>query len=525
MVMATAGAYPVRVDASLDAPLSRWLWLVKWVLVIPHYVVLAFLWLAFAVLSVVAFFAILFTGRYPRGIFGFNVGVLRWTWRVQYYAIHGFGTDHYPPFTLAEDPSYPAHLEIEYPQHLSRGLVLVKWWLLAIPHYIVVGLFTGSGVWFAWQFGRTEANWGGFGLIGLLALIAAVILMVTGDYPRQIFDFVLGMNRWVLRVAAYAGLMTDKYPPFRLDMGGHDPGSVLAVPPAPPPPPAPAGASPSGMTSFGVAPGATIPWQPEHPTPAGPPPGQGPAAAGPSGPPPGQGPAAAGPSGWTAGRVVAVVIGALLVLCSIGLLGGGAGATWATTAHRHGGYVDLGTQTYRTTGHALASPQIELYTNSAGLDVAQSLFGKVRLNVTATDGTPVFAGIARSAAAGSYLSGVAYATVTGMNAGHPSYTGHPGGPPVVPPSRAGIWAVRAAGPGTQTLIWPVASGHWTVIAMNASGSAPVSVRVNAAATLPALPWIATGLLIGGVLFLAAGVLLIAFPARAASRQRSAPASG
>jgi len=129
--MSAAEVYPVRVDASLDTSLARWLWMVKWVLVIPHYIVLGFLWAGFVVLSAVAWVAIVATGRYPRGIFEYNVGVLRWTWRVQYYAIGAFGTDRYPPFTLADDPSYPAHLEIDYPERLSRGLALVKWWLLA----------------------------------------------------------------------------------------------------------------------------------------------------------------------------------------------------------------------------------------------------------------------------------------------------------------------------------------------------------------------------------------------------------
>src|SRR5512142_1381580 len=170
-----AQAYPVRVDASLDAPLSRWLWLVKWFLVIPHYIVLAVLWLAFVVLSAAAMVAIVFTGRYPRAIFAFNVGGRRWTGRVQYYAIGAFGTDRYPPFTLADDPAYPAHLEVEYPQRLSRGLALVKWWLLAIPQYIIIAVFTGGGSWLGWRPGFYVGVGGGFGLIGLLAVIAAVV--------------------------------------------------------------------------------------------------------------------------------------------------------------------------------------------------------------------------------------------------------------------------------------------------------------------------------------------------------------
>jgi hypothetical protein len=216
-------ASPVRLEGHLDPPLSRWLWIVKWALAIPHYIVLAFLWLAFFVLSVVAFFAILFTGRYPRAIFDFNVGVMRWTWRVGFYSYSALGTDRYPPFSLADDPAYPARLDVAYPESLSRGLVLVKWWLLALPQYIVVGIFAG-GAWATWTGkGGSVAMIGDGGLIGLLVLFVGIALLFTGRYPQALYDFILGMNRWVARVVAYAALMTDDYPPFRLDAGGDEP--------------------------------------------------------------------------------------------------------------------------------------------------------------------------------------------------------------------------------------------------------------------------------------------------------------
>ena len=132
MVVEPERPHPVSVEGELDPGLSRWLWLIKWLLAIPHYIILFFLGIAYFILTIVALFAILFTSRYPRGIFDFNVGVLRWYWRVAYYSYSALGTDRYPPFSL-ERRDYPANLEVEYPERLSRGLVLVKWWLLAIP--------------------------------------------------------------------------------------------------------------------------------------------------------------------------------------------------------------------------------------------------------------------------------------------------------------------------------------------------------------------------------------------------------
>jgi hypothetical protein len=230
--VAAVPAYPVRVEGRLDPQLSRWLWLVKWILAIPHYIVLVFLWIAFMVVSVIAFFAILFTGRYPRSLFDFNVGVVRWTWRVGFYTFDANGTDRYPPFSLQPE-DYPASLEVEYPETLSRGLVLVKWWLLALPQYAVVSFFAGGGGWFAVHAGDSHRYYragSGGGLILLLVFFGVVALLFSGRYPRGIFDFVIGMNRWCFRVLAYAALMTDRYPPFRLDQGETEPAAPAGEP-------------------------------------------------------------------------------------------------------------------------------------------------------------------------------------------------------------------------------------------------------------------------------------------------------
>src|SRR5690349_18191477 len=219
---ASQSPYPLRLTGELTPPLSRGLWLIKWLLAIPHFIVLFFLWIAFLAVSVVAFFAILFTGRYPRGLFQFNVGVLRWSWRVGFYSYSALGTDRFPPFTLKDVSDYPARLEVEYPASLSRGLVLVKWWLLALPHYLIVAVFVG-GAWTATTGASTELIWSSGGLVGLLVLFAGIVLLFTGRYPKPLYelrprDEPLGVSRRGL-----CRLMTDVYPPFRLDLGGDEP--------------------------------------------------------------------------------------------------------------------------------------------------------------------------------------------------------------------------------------------------------------------------------------------------------------
>ena len=215
----------LRLTGPLDPRLSRWLWLVKMILAIPHFVVLVALWAAFLVVTVIAWFAILFTGRYPRPLFDFTVGVLRWNWRVGFYVYAALGTDRYPPFSLSQG-DYPAELEVAYPERLSRGLVLVKW-LLAVPHLIVVALLTADIMLYPIPALNDLAGGmqlaGGYSVLNLLVVIAGFFLLITGRHPVTLFDFLMGINRWVYRLLAYVALMSDDYPPFRLDAGATEP--------------------------------------------------------------------------------------------------------------------------------------------------------------------------------------------------------------------------------------------------------------------------------------------------------------
>jgi len=192
---AVAGApgYPLRFDIEYPEQLSRWLIFVKWLLAIPHFLILYALSAVANVITFIAFFAILFTGRYPRGLFDFVVNIYRWQENV--FAYYGLFRDEYPPFSW-EAGKYPVTFEVDYPESLSRWLIFVKW-LLAIPHIIVlfflyiVALVVWVIVWFA--------------------------ILFTGRFPRGLFDFLVGVSRWGLRVNAYAFLlMRDDYPPFSL---------------------------------------------------------------------------------------------------------------------------------------------------------------------------------------------------------------------------------------------------------------------------------------------------------------------
>jgi hypothetical protein len=451
--------YPVRIAGELQPDLSRWLWVVKWLLAIPHYIVLAFLWLTLLVLTVIAFFAILITGRYPRGIFDFNVGVLRWTWRVAFYSYGALGTDRYPPFTLDDVPDYPARLHVDYPERLSRGLVLVKWWLLAIPQYVIVGFLLGSGGYAASRAGDYDRVWGvGFntGLIGVLVFFAGIALLFIGNYPRGIFDLVLGLDRWVARVAAYVLLMRDEYPPFRLDQGGSD----------------------ERVADAGVPPSDLHPLAAESPTTSG---------------------AKLDEGGGTAGKVVLIVVGVLAGILAFGFLAGGCALVAVDRTQRDDdGYLMSPSRQLTTPTYAIVSESAELDTGGAewALD---TFLGTVRIR--SDSARPVFVGIGRSTDIDGYLRDVERDEVDDLDSGgDPEYTGRPGGAPSGPPGDETFWVASTSGSGEQTVEWNPEEGIWRVVLMNADASRGVTSDMRIGAELDSVVWIGLGLVGLGLLF-------------------------
>ena len=185
--------FPLEYDVEYPEELSRWLIFVKWLLVIPHLVVVYGLLVAWYVVTIFAFFAILFTGRYPREMFEIAVNLNRWYANVFTYVF--LLRDEYPPFSW-DRGLYPVSYEVEYPEELSRWLIFVKW-LLAFPHSIVL-LFLGLGA-------------------CLAVIVAWFAILLTKRYPESLFRFVVGMLRWQYRVNAYSYLMVDEYPPFSLE--------------------------------------------------------------------------------------------------------------------------------------------------------------------------------------------------------------------------------------------------------------------------------------------------------------------
>jgi hypothetical protein len=453
--------YPVHVRARRDARLSRWLWLVKWLLLIPHAVVLLFLWTAFAVLTLVAYVAVLFTGRYPRAIFEFNVGVLRWTWRVGYYGYQALGTDRYPPFTLAEVPDYPAGLTIEQPARLPHWLPLLAW-LFAIPHLAILGAFTATPT---WQTQNGEVITTGISVAGAAVLVLGFGLLFTGRLLPGLYDLLVGLGRWGVRVVAYLALLTGAYPPFRLDQGDPDPADGDPDDPV------------------GPAPASAAPYQPVAP--------------------------AATRSGGVAGRVVAIIAGVLLLFTGIGLTTGGIVALALDNNRDEQGYITSSTIDVTTETAAVTVEGVELHVTE-GWASNLPWPDTVRIVVSGPPGTPLFLGIAPEADVDAWLAGTAHDELTGVYAGEGARYDRAEGVvrPVRNPDGQPFWVADASGTGTVELEWTVTEGRYAAVLTNASGRTEVTADVRVGADLPSLAPVGWGMTGAGLALVLLAVLLI-----------------
>jgi hypothetical protein len=233
---------------------------------------------------------------------------------------------------------------------------------------------------------------------------------------------------------------------------------------------------------------------------------------------------------------VALVLGALLLLTSTGLLAAGGGLLWADQTRREDGWLSSDDEPVSTARYALVTDDVSLDAAAAEW-IVDDLIGQVRLQMTSTDpGVELFAGVAPSSAASSYLAGVGQRQLgtVGPGNGAAGWTmgsggmdpgmmiDMPGGPPAAPPTEQDFWVAQATGSATQTLEWTPTAGDWTVVVMRADGSAGVATSLAVAATVPGLTWAAWGLLSGGAVLLAVGGLIVALALRRAQALRTPP---
>ena len=352
----------------------------------------------------------------------------------------------------------------------------MKWWLLAIPHYLIVGIFLGGGSYAAsrvddwvWTFGFET------GLIGVLVLFAGIALLFIGNYPRGIFDLVLGLDRWVARVAAYVLLMRDEYPPFRLDQGGADPRIVVHDPAAP--------AVPAEQSSL----------RGSRRCPAG---------------------------RGTASRVVLVIVGVVVGIVAFALLVGGCALVAIDRTQRDDdGFLMSPTQDFASPTYAIVSESADI--DSGGGERALDTFlGTVRIRSESE--RPLFVGIAPAAEVDRYLDGVERDIVDDLDSsGDPEYARRPGGAPSGAPDTQTFWAASSSGAGEQTLEWDPEDGDWRAVVMNEDASRDIAADMSIGAELDSVLWIGIGLLVLGALLAAGAALAITAGAR---RRRPPPAT-
>jgi len=232
---------------------------------------------------------------------------------------------------------------------------------------------------------------------------------------------------------------------------------------------------------------------------------------------------------WSAGRIVAMVLGSLLLLGSLGVGAVGGALALADKGLRDGqGFFMSDQQALSSSGHAVASRQVELHMEGSGELVLERFIGDVKVTVTPQGDAPVFVGIASAADAAGYLAGVRHSVLLDIptrngQRGDPVYRQEAGGPPTLAPGQTNIWAARASGSGRQSLVWPAEPGDWTVVVMNADGTSPVFASVAAGATFPALGWVVgIMLVVAGLMFIPAVILIVL---ALSARPRRTPASG